>query len=97
MLNKDEMICNAINGAVEATGYPVTNAVLSAIGVDRKEIRRLERKGFVKSVDLALKNGKVSRSGNVQVVKGYYTDKVYPRVLVAHEKHTKETNNVKEG
>jgi hypothetical protein len=77
------LICRAIDGAVVATGYPVTGQVLESIGVDRATIRAMKRKGLVKSVGLSLKS-KSSSTGNVQHIIGYYTDNAYPAALAAH-------------
>jgi hypothetical protein len=73
-LSETEMtqVCKAIDGAVGSMGYPVVGKALAILGVDRTNIRLMERKGLIKSVDLNLHG---------QLVKGYYTDKVYPEKL----------------
>lgn len=81
-----ELICKAIDSAVEATGYPVTGQVLATIGVDRAMIRAMERKGLVKSIDVTFERSHGRRSmhtapAGVQVLKGYYTENVVPKAL----------------
>lgn len=64
-----ELIVNTIDRVVHGTGYPVTAQVLKMINVEREQLRTMERKGLLKSMDLSLRG---------QIVKGYYTDTVWP-------------------
>jgi hypothetical protein len=68
-----ELILKAIDTAVQATGYPVTGQVLKFVDVDRTEARRLERKGLLKSVPLAI--------GGQYVIGYYVVGGIYPEKL----------------
>jgi len=64
-------IIHTIDEVVKGTGYPVTAQVLKPIGVGREELRYMERKGLLKSLNLSAKG---------QLVKGYYAN-VWPAKL----------------
>ena len=77
-LTKREMVTTAqtIERLVRGTGYPVTAQVLKAIDVSREDLRAMERKGLVKSLELHCKG---------QMTKAYYTENVWPSNIPVQE------------
>ncbi len=71
-----QFITGIIENLVRASGYPVTAQVIKPIGVGREQLRYLERKGLLKSMDLGF---------NKQMVKGYYTESVWPSRIPVRE------------
>ena len=75
-INDAVEIAQTVDQVVVHSGYPVTAQVLKSIGADREKLRRMERLGFLKSMDLSCKG---------QIIKGYYTEKVWPAKISVQE------------
>jgi len=69
-------ITDTIDQLVVNSGYPVTAQVMKSIGIAREQLRYMERKGFLKSMDLSYRG---------QLIKGYYTEKAWPSKIPLQE------------
>ena len=80
-----EFIAQTIERLVRGTGYPVTAQVLKSINVNREQLRHMERKGLVKSLELHCRG---------QMTKAYYTESIWPSKIPVREP---EVTEVQEG
>jgi len=71
-----QFIAQTIERLVRGTGYPVTAQVLKAIDVGREQLRHMERKGLVKSMELHCRG---------QMTKAYHTPNVWPSKIPVQE------------
>ena len=71
-----QFIAQTIERLVRGTGYPVTAQVLKTIDVDREQLRHMERKGLLKSMESHCRG---------QMTKAYYTGNVWPSKISAQK------------
>lgn len=81
-------IRNAIDLSVDETGYPVLGKILEETGIaNRKQLRYLEKKGFIKAVTV---RHNIGNKGGTHY-KAYYTERLVPEwVKKQEEAHTSE-------
>jgi len=76
-----QFVAQTIERLVRGTGYPVTAQVLKSIDVDREQLRHMERKGLVKSLELHCRG---------QMTKAYYTENMWPSKISVKEPEVAE-------
>lgn len=78
---------NAIDISVEDSGYPVVSWVLTQAGIaTREQLRHLETKGHIKSIDVEAPSSLVP--GSTTVYKAYYTERNVPAYVTEQEAST---------